>query len=86
MVYLPSYNAGYWSFYDLVGTVASTFYHRLHIAQLHALELAFPEHAETFRSVRQDFSRQLKSILCRARAVGVKIYQKLTQPPEVVLS
>ena len=85
VVYLPRYNAGYWSFYDLTGSLASPFYHRLHIAQLHALELAFPAYAGVFRRVREGWTRQLQSPICRIRAVGVKAYQKLKSPPEVVL-
>ena len=85
VVYLPQYNAGYWSYYDLTGTLASPFYHRLHIAQLKALELAFPEHAETFRRTREVWVRQLNAPLCKARAVAVKAFQKLRNPPEAVL-
>lgn len=32
VAYLPSYNTGYWSYYDLSGHLASPFYQRLHIA------------------------------------------------------
>ncbi len=82
---LPRYNAGYWSFYDLGGTLASPFYHRLHIAQLQALERAFPEHADAFRRMREEWARQLQSLSSRARALVVKAYQKLRTPPEVIL-
>ena len=85
VAYLPSYSAGYWSYYDLSGHLASPFYHRLHIAQLEALSLAFPEYAHVFSWLREQFMRQDENFLCRARAVGVKAYQKLRNPPEVVL-
>lgn len=83
--YLPRYNAGYWSFYDLTGTLASPFYHRLHIAQLQALELAFPEHAPVFRSTKEAFLSQLRNSFNRTRALLAKGYQKIRRPPEVVL-
>jgi len=82
---LPRYNAGYWSFYDLRGNLASPFYHRLHIAQIEALELAFPEYAQDFRFWRETWSRQLRNPVSRGRALGVKAYQKLRNPPEAIL-
>jgi heparosan-N-sulfate-glucuronate 5-epimerase len=79
---LHMYDAGFWSFYDTSGTLASPFYHRLHIAQLEALELSYPEHEECFRSLREAFQRQLASRLNAARALTLKGYQKLRRPPE----
>lgn len=83
--YLPYYRAGYWSLYDLSGHLASPFYHRLHIAQLQALSLAFPDRANTFHRLEAEFSRQLRSPIGRLRALIAKAIQKLRQPPEVVL-
>jgi len=85
VAHLPSYNAGYWSYYDLSGHLASPFYHRLHIAQLEALSLAFPEHDQVFNRLREQFMRQKMNVFCRTRAVVVKAYQKLRNPPEVIL-
>ncbi len=85
ITYLPRYNAGYWSFYDLQGNLASPFYQRLHIAQFEALELAFPEHSEVFCWYRYEFSRQMASWINCGRAIVVKAWQKLKNPPEVVL-
>ena len=82
---LPQYDAGFWSLYDASGALASPSYHRLHIAQLRALELAFPEHAWAFAKSRAAFERQLASRSNRTRAVLMKAYQKLRHPPEVVL-
>ncbi|MCL6572488.1 MAG: D-glucuronyl C5-epimerase family protein [Bacillus sp. (in: Bacteria)] len=59
--YLPKYNAGFWSFYDLKGNLASPFYHRLHIAQLKALEVTFPQHALLFFKTKIAFEKQLMS-------------------------
>jgi len=85
VAYLPLYNAGYWSYYDLSGHLASPFYHQLHIAQLQALALAFPEYAGAFQNHRQIFQAQLRNPMGRLRAVAAKAWQKLRNPPEVVL-
>ncbi len=77
-----TYAAGFWSFYDTSGTLASPFYHRLHIAQLQALELSHPEHAERFGKLRKTLQEQLASRQNVARAVTVKSYKKLRRPPE----
>lgn len=37
VVELPNYDLGFWSKYDLGKTIASPFYHRLHIAQMEAM-------------------------------------------------
>ena len=79
---LHMYDAGFWSYYDTSGTLASPFYHRLHIAQLEALELSHPEHAGRFRKQRETFQIQLASRLGVARAVVLKSCQKLRRPPE----
>jgi heparosan-N-sulfate-glucuronate 5-epimerase len=81
---LQMFNAGFWSSYDTSGTVASPFYHRLHIAQLQALELSYPEHAERFRELRQTFQGQLASRPNLLQAVALKSYQKLRDPPDIV--
>lgn len=82
LAYLPKYDAGFWSFYDTSGILASPAYHRLHIAQLRALELTYPEHAGRFRKLRKTFQEQHASRLNRARAISLKAYQKLQHPPE----
>ncbi len=82
---LPQFNAGFWSYYDTSGNLASPFYHQLHIAQFKALELTFPEHAESLRWWRQLFEHQAASRLNCTKAVALKVYQKLRRPPEVVL-
>lgn len=79
---LPMYDAQFWSFYDTSGALASPFYHRLHIAQLEALELSYPEHAGRFRELRDTFQGQFASRLSVLRAVALKGYQKLRHPPE----
>ncbi len=81
---LHMFDAGFWSFYDTSGAMASPFYHRLHIAQLEALELSYPERAERFRKLREVFERQLAGRLNKARAVTLLGIHKLRHPPERV--
>lgn len=82
---LPLYDAGYWSFYDLSRHLASPFYHRLHIAQLEVLALAFPEQRDALLAFKKRFERQEKRGLCKARATIMKLVQKFVSPPEVIL-
>lgn len=55
-IYLPRYDAGFWSLYDLsqqaLKMVASPFYHNLHIVQLHATHLITQER------IFEDYSRR----------------------------
>lgn len=81
---LRDYDAGFWSYYDTSGALASPFYHRLHIAQLKALELTYPKHVASFRTLRETFERQVASRSKRTRAVALKSYQKLINPPEAI--
>jgi heparosan-N-sulfate-glucuronate 5-epimerase len=78
--WLPRFDCGFWSMYDNGETIASTFYHRLHIAQLDALRLAFPERERTFSLQRDRFSKQLSSGLNLRRALAIRIAQKLGRP------
>lgn len=82
---MPRYDLGYWSRYDLSGTIASPFYHSLHIAQLTALEITFAKHASVFGEYRRRFEVQRDSKLSRVRAVARKAAQKLANPPPTVL-
>lgn len=85
VAYLPKYDVGFWSCYDTSGALASPSYHRLHIAQLRALELTFPEHAEAFAKSRATFEQQLASRSSLITAMFLKACQKLRHPPEVML-
>ena len=80
VAYLPQYDAGFWSLYDASGALASPFYHRLHIAQLRALELTFPEHAGTLAKSRATFERQLASRSNRMRAMSLKATRSYATP------
>ena len=80
---LPRFDAGYWSYYDTAGNLASPYYHEAHIGQLRALEMVFPGHA-VFHEMRAVFERQAASRLNRLRAVCRKAIQKLMNPPEEI--
>lgn len=83
--YLPSYNAGFWSFYDTSGTISSPYYHRVHIVQLIALERTFPHFANVFKPIHSDFEKQLASPFSFAKAFTLKGLQKLRNPPALLL-
>lgn len=83
--YLPRYDAGFWSYYDTRGALASPYYQSVHLTQLRALELAFPEDAAAFASLRARFEAQQASGLCRARALLIKAVQKLRERQTTVL-
>lgn len=82
---LPQYDLGFWSNYDLCGTVASPYYHEVHIAQLRALEVAFPAFGQQFRSFREQLEVYSSSRICKTRAVATKVVQKALSPPRTVL-
>jgi hypothetical protein len=81
---IAAYDAGYWSFYDARGTMAGPFYHRLHIALLHALyahtDIAtFAEHSALWRGYQ---AKRLN----KSRAIAVKMWQKLKNPESVMIA
>jgi heparosan-N-sulfate-glucuronate 5-epimerase len=82
---LPRFDAAYWSYYDLRNSIASPFYHRLHIAQLRSLERTFTSSAPPLRSTRVRFERQLNSSIGRSRAVAAKSLQKLRESPHPIV-
>ena len=81
---LPAFDAGWWSRYDIAGHLASPFYQRLHVAQLTALERAYPAKAERVSEVRSRWERALRSPLRRTRAVVEKAGQQLLAPPPMI--
>ena len=83
---LTKFNAGYWSFYDSAGALASPFYHRLHLAQLRSLQKTFSEYSGIFGQTAGHFETQLNNRVDRMRALVVKSYQKLGNPPPIVTS
>lgn len=81
--HLDDYDAGYWSYYDLEGRIASPAYHALHIAQLKALfqmtgNIRFEQMTERFEEYAVKRSN-------RARAITAKIAQKITEKSDAVI-
>lgn len=80
---LAEYDAGYWSFYDRLGHLASPFYHDLHIHQLTALGMI--DAAPFFRDWRDRWLAYQAAAKNRARALLTKARQKLREPGQVVV-
>lgn len=75
--YLPEFDNGYWSMYDLGGHIASPFYHDLHIAQLHVL--ADLTKKEIFGEYEMKFIKYKSSFFKRTRAFMKKAMQKIKE-------
>lgn len=82
--HLPRFDTGWWSRYDTAGHVASPFYHRLHVAQLRALEQTFPREAASLAALEVRWRRMLDSPVHRARSVIVKAGQQMLHPPPLI--
>jgi len=80
--YLDRYDRGYWSNYDWQGSIASPFYHTLHIALLEALYELSGE--EIFGKTARQWVTYQKSLLNRSRAALQKLWEKALAPQEVV--
>lgn len=81
--HLSDFDAGFWSFYDTSGRMASLYYHNTHINQLKALIMvdASPE----FVALRDTWITYQRNRSNRARALWTKALQKLRNPGEVVV-
>ena len=75
--YLPKFDSGYWSLYDIDGKVASPFYHNLHIAQLKAL--CEVSENETFRYYYKLFGEYQSAPINKMRAFIKKAIQKIEE-------
>jgi len=80
---LKYYDAGYWSFYDGEGHLASPFYHDLNINLLSVLSELVG--AEAFLKVAERWECYRKNKVCYIRAFLTKAYQKLRDPGEAVI-
>lgn len=78
---LHRYDTGHWSRYDLLGNLASPFYHAVHVAQLEALESICGRQHPEFGQYRVRWHRWNRSRLHRAAAVVQKGWQKILRPP-----
>lgn len=76
------WDAGYWSRYDLfphpLSNLASSFYHQLHISQLHAMQLLAPR-PELVAAARR-FEAYAASDMSRRRAFAGKVLFRLVVP------
>lgn len=76
---LERYDLGFWSLYEQSGTrlpmVASAFYHRLHIVQLHVMHRLTGE--QDFTRIADRWESYLRSGACRARALFYKALFKI---------
>jgi len=82
--HLHQYDAGYWSYYDTQGHLASPFYHDLHIHQLSALALV--DQDPLWVEYRDRWALYQRKRWSRVKALGIKMVQKLKEPGEVVIT
>ncbi len=80
---LGRFDAGYWSYYDQQGALASPFYHDLHISQLRALHMA--SGLDDLQQAVDRWEAYRQSRVNKTRAFVRKAYQKVKQPPAVVI-
>lgn len=81
---LESYDTGYWTYYDLHGTLCSPFYHCLHVSLLDALYLLTG--IESFNKFSNKWAQYEKGLLNKNRALFVKAIQKLKNPTNVSIT
>lgn len=80
---LPLYDNGYWSLYDLDGTMASPAYHDVHITLLKALgDLTGTGKCAEYAGVFKGYQSKRMN---RYRAISKKLYQKMTEHTESVV-
>lgn len=77
---LPAFDAGYWSYYDSAGKLASPSYHDLHIVQLRALADSFPDRRGPLEETADRFEKQFRSPANKYRTIAMKALQKLRDP------
>ena len=69
--YLPRFDNGYWTKYDLDKKIASPFYHNLHVAQMQGLHLAtgdpiFKEYADKWAKYRSKWWNRKRAFIKKA--------------------
>lgn len=82
--YLPYYDCGYWSYYDLNKNLASSFYHNLHISQLFSLSMIDDD--PVILEYRNRWIKYHAKLSNRFKAFIVKSIQKLQSVGEGVIS
>lgn len=81
--HIKEYDRGYWSDYDVIGTIASPAYHELHIGLFQAL--AEITGNQVFSKYSELFEKYQNSKFCKLRAVSLKFFQKMTEHTDAVL-
>ena len=74
---LRQFDCKYWSKYDMNNTIASPFYHQLHVAQLQVMNDLFS--SEKFLSYANRWNKYQENVLFFLMAFLRKAYQKLTE-------
>lgn len=73
--YLKKYDRGFWSDYDICGTIASPFYHNLHTSLLDVVTELTGD--KSFARVSNKWQKYSGSRANRLKAMGLKFKQKL---------
>ena len=74
---METFDCNYWSKYDMENTIASPFYHRLHIAQLQVMYELFD--CEIFLRYEKKWEKYQGNKLNCCKAFIIKAYQKITE-------
>ena len=74
---LKHYDKKFWSMYDIKDRIASPFYHKVHINQLKVLYKI--TNREIFNEYSKKFERYKNNIFFRAKALMIKIMQKIKE-------
>lgn len=72
---LIKFDTGYWSYYDLGGSIASPFYHQLHINQLKAMYEITSD--EFYYNLAKKWTCYQESTIKKYFSISIKIVQKL---------
>ncbi|MBS5386561.1 MAG: hypothetical protein KHY31_04200 [Clostridiales bacterium] len=75
---ISKYDRKYWSNYNQENTIASPFYHKLHVAQLEALSMISKR--KEFLYYKMKWDKQYMNKITYLRAFVVKAFQKLKNP------
>ena len=77
ITYLPMFDNGFWSKYDLDTKLASPFYHRLHIAQMNVMyDLT---RNDVFKFYAERWQKQSNNPMKKSLAFIIKAYQKIIE-------
>jgi len=72
---LEEYDLGFWSLYDLSGTIASYYYQSVHVKQMNALNSQTGQ--ELFREYAEKWAKQLQSPFSRRRKMIYSVRQDI---------